>query len=276
MLLATVLCHALVKALRMKIPHDAAARRGYLGSAIAIYGSMMSIYWGAQFIPSGLIAVLYGTTPLVTGVVAGLWLNERGFTPAKTVGMFVGLAGLAVIFNDGMRLGPASAYGIAAVLFSVCLQTVSAVLIKRSGTRAPALATATGGLTLALPLYLATWLWFDGHLPVHLPLRAGVTIVYLALFGSVLGFAMYYYMLKHLDAARIALVTLITPVTALLIGHVINGERLGWTLWAGTALILSGLLAHQWDALLARIRRRRDARAGEDNVIALAIDDAEG
>ena len=252
MLIGTLLCLILLRLLRTRFPWDVQARRAYLAAALAIFGAMMSVYWGAQFIPSGLIAVIYGLSPVITGILAGLWLKERGFTRFKLTGMLTGLLGLAVIYRSGLQLGPSSAYGILAVLLSVTLQVTSAVMIKRIGATVPALALTTGGLMLALPLYLLTWWMFDGTLPHTLPARAAWSILYLGAFGSVMGFVLYYYVLTKLEAGRIALITLITPVTALILGHSIDHERIDPKILVGALLILSGLALHQWENLVRR------------------------
>lgn len=266
MLIGTLLCLALLKLLRRPLPWDSQARRAYLATTPAIYGAMMCTYWGAQFIPSGLIAVLYGMSPLITGIMASLWLHERSFTPLKVLGMLVGLLGLAVIYKTALTLGPSSAYGIGAILAAVTLQVASAVLIKRSGTHMPALTLTTGGLMLSLPMYLLTWIVFGPSLPHAIPLKAGLSILYLGAFGSVAGFVMYYYILSHLDTGRIALITLITPVTALILGHTLNAERIGPEVLMGVVLILSGLILHQWQEL---IRRRGLASPQQRNPLRL-------
>jgi drug/metabolite transporter (DMT)-like permease len=255
MLMGTLLCLILLKLLRTRFPWDAQARRAYVSAALAIFGAMLCTYWGAQFVPSGLIAVLYGLSPVINGILAGLWLRERGFTPFKLTGMLAGLLGLGVIYRSGLQLGASPAYGLLAIFLAVTLQVASAVMIKRIGASVPALALTTGGLLLALPLYLLTWLVFDGVLPQALPTRAMWSILYLGAFGSVMGFVLYYYILAKLDTGRIALITLITPVSALMLGHTINGERIGAEVWVGALLILSGLALHQWEDL---VRRRRD------------------
>jgi drug/metabolite transporter (DMT)-like permease len=258
MLLGALLCFILLKLLRTPFPWHAQARRAYVAAALAIFGAMMSVYWGAQFVPSGLVAVIYGLSPVITGILAGLWLKERGFTRFKLIGMLTGLLGLALIYRSGLQLGTSSAYGILAILLAVILQVASAVMIKRIGATIPAVALTTGGLLLALPLYLLTWWVFDGALPHAVPARAVWSILYLGVFGSVMGFVLYYYILAKLDTGRIALITLITPVTALILGHSINGERLGADILVGALLILSGLALHQWEDL---VRRRRSAAA---------------
>src|SRR3569623_1531129 len=106
--------------------HRAAART-YLAAGVGIYGAMISTYWGAQYIPSWLISVLFGLTPLVTGVLAALWLNERSFTPGRLAGLAAGLCGLGIIFASTLRVDAAALRGIAAVLLAVILHSVSSV-----------------------------------------------------------------------------------------------------------------------------------------------------
>lgn len=248
MLLGAVLCLALIRLLRVELPWHRTAMRTYLAAGIGIYGSMLCVYWGAQYIPSGLIAVLFGLTPLMTGVLAMAWLDERSFTPGKLAGIVAGLAGLVVIFGSGGQHGPLAVQGISAVLVAVLLHSISSVRVKQIGAEVPALAVAAGGLLVAVPLYLVTWWLADGVVPRLLPARAVLSIVYLGVVGSAIGFVLYYYVLKRLAAGRVALITLVTPVTALLLGNVLNDERPGLEVWAGTAVILLGLVMYQRDA----------------------------
>lgn len=257
MFIGTVLCLALMRALHVPLPWHRAARLTYVAAASGIYASMMSVYWAAQHIPSGFISVLFGLTPIVTGVFAAVWLSERSFTRPKLLGMTSGFAGLLLIFGGGLSLGMASAAGIAAVLLSVVLHAVSAVWVKRIDAQLPAMAVTGGGLLLALPCYLVTWLLFDRAWPAVLPAKALWSIAYLGVFGSVVGFILYYHVLKHREAGHTALITLITPVLALLLGNTLNGETVSATVAGGTALILTGLLLHQWGGdAYAWVRRR--------------------
>lgn len=246
MLLGAVVCLILIRLLRVNMPWHRSAARTYIAAGVGIYGAMISTYWGAQFIPSGLISVLFGLTPLVTGVLAALWLSERSFTLGKSAGLAAGLMGLAIIFAGNVKFGSAALQGIAAVLLAVFLHSLSSVQVKRIGADVPALAVTGGGLLVAAPLYLATWYILDGILPHNVSLRTGYSILYLGVVGSVVGFVLYYYALKHLTAGRIALITLVTPVTALLLGRLLNSERVSSEVWWGTVVIITGLLLYQW------------------------------
>jgi len=76
-------------------------------------------------------------------------------------------------------------------------------------------------------------------------------------FGSVLGFALYYHVIQHMETGKVSLITLVTPALALLLGSLLNGEAISARTWAGTGLIGLGLTLHQWRELsnLALARR---------------------
>ena len=230
----------------VKLPLHARARSTYLAAGLGIFTAMLSVYWSSQFIPSGWISVLFGIAPMVTGVMAAVWLSESVLSPTRVAGMLLGTGGLAVMFVGSGTLGPDAGFGIVGMLFSVTAYSASAVAIKRIGADIPALATTIGGLLVAVPLLVAVFLLAGETLPETVPLRAAWSIAYLGVVGSVLGFALYYYVLKHVEATRVALITLVTPVVALLLGSKLNGELIQAEAWIGTAAILSGLLLYEY------------------------------
>ena len=256
MLIGAAVCTLLLLILTRKLPWHREARQTYLAAGLGIYGAMMSVYWGSQYIPSGLISVIFGLTPIVTGVIAAIWRQERSLTASKLAGIFLGIVGLIIIFGTGVELSEGAVYGIAAVLLAVILHSVSAVWVKSISARLPALEVTNGGLLIAAPLYLVTWLLFSDGWPEDISTRTALSISYLAVFGSVLGFIMYFYVLKHIDASRVALVTLLTPVLALLLGQGLNNEIINPAVWIGTFCILVGMSVYQWGARLVLSLRR--------------------
>jgi len=222
------------------------ALQTYLAVALQIYGSMLVVYWAAQFIPSGWISVIFGLTPLMTALLVALWLAERSLTKGKVLSYILGIVGLAVMFGSALQLGREAVMGICGVLVATFLQSFSAVWVKRIDAKLPALTQVTGGLLLSLPLYLLTWISFDGHWPTDLPITSCVSIVYLGVIATTIGFALYYYLLIYLSATRVALITLISPVMALALGHFVNHEPLTVKVLIGSALILLALVSHEF------------------------------
>ena len=256
MLIGVVVAGLLVALWRIPMPLHERARRAYLVGGLSLFGGMALTYWGARYVHSGLISVLFGLSPLAAAILGAIFVGERSLTPIKLIGLLLGAVGLATIFIHGDTLGHEHALaGLFAVLCAVTVYSGGMVWLKQIGDDSPPLATTVGSLTVSLPLFGLVWWVSDGQLPAVVPPRAGAAVVYLGIFGSVIGFALYYYVIKHLETSKVALITLITPVIALLLGNWLNGETIGLRLWIGTVLILLGLSVHQWE-MLAGFRRR--------------------
>ena len=246
MVVGALLCVVILALLRIRLPLHRKAWLSYAASGLSMFCAMALTYWSAQYINSGMISVLFGLSPLITSLGAVLWLKEEAITPNKLAGMLLGVLGLALVFHGGFGLGENAALGLAALFIAVVVHSLGLVWIKRIGDDSPPLATTLGSLIVALPLFFTVWLLADGHLPAVWPERALAATVYLGVFGSVLGLALYYYMIKHMEAGHIALITLVTPVLALLLGHGLNNEAVLPQVWLGTAGIILGLCLHRW------------------------------
>jgi drug/metabolite transporter (DMT)-like permease len=242
-----IVCISLVLLImKQPLPWHRKARLTYLAAALQIYGSMMVVYWAAQFIPSGWISVLFGLTPLITALLARLWLGQRDLSFSKLLSYLFGVGGLALMFGSALTMGRNAALGIAAVIVGAFLHSFSALWIKRIDAGLPALTQVAGGLLFALPAYLLTWSIFDGAWPHHFTPTSIIAIVYLGMIATTAGFVLYYYLLMQLPATRVALITLISPVLALLLGHAVNHEPITPNVLAGALSIFSALLLHEY------------------------------
>lgn len=246
MVIGGILSLVLVMLLRLPMAWHQKAAQTYLAAGLGIYGAMMCVYWSAQFVPSGWISVLFGLTPIMTGLLAARFLGEGKMTAIKLGGMLLGVVGLGVIFHTSTGFSDTAWYGVAGLLVAVALHSISTVRIKCVGYQAHGLVITAGGLLVAVPLYLLTWVLSGDSWPEFIPSRTGVSIIYLGVIATVFGFAMFFYVLREVDATRVALLTLITPVLSLYLGHVLNNEALGMPLILGAGLVLSGLALFEW------------------------------
>jgi drug/metabolite transporter (DMT)-like permease len=218
----------------------------YAAVALQIYGAMSVVYWAAQFIPSGWISVISGLTPLVTALFAAIWLNERSLTTGKWLSYLFGVMGLGIMFGSAEKLSSQALLGIIGVLISISLQALSAIAIKRLHSTLPALTQVAGGLLFALPCYFVTWGVVDGHIPLQFTLVSFLAVLYLGVIATPVGFMLYYYLLSQRSATQVSLVTLLSPVLALWLGHRVNDEPMTLSIIIGTTLILLALLAHNF------------------------------
>lgn len=243
--------------LKQRLAWHRKALQTYLAVALQIYGSMLAVYWAAQFIPSGWVSVIFGLLPLMTALLAAIWLKERSLTPGNLLAYLLGVSGLWVMFGSALQLGHDAVLGIIGVLAATFLQALSSVWVKRINAKIPAFSQVTGGLLLSLPAYLITWAIFDGHWPTEISPINLASIVYLGAIATTFGFVLYYYLLIHLSATKVALVALVSPVMALLLGHAVNHEPLTIKVATGTLLILGALLIHEFfDRLIASIQAK--------------------
>ncbi len=257
MLIGAVLALVVAALLGSGLEWHRRAKLAYMASGFGIYGGMITVYWSAQFIPTGWISVIFGISPIVTAIMARLWLDTEQLTRSRLIGMMMGVSGLIVIFATSFSLNEQAALGVIGMLVSVTLHCASAVWIKRIDAGVPAIVMTSGGLLFAAPLFLITWVSSGASLPDQaLSTRTLGAIAYLALLGSVLGFALYYYVLSKVEATRVALLTLVTPVCALGLGNVLNNEPLTLEIVAGSLLILSGLATFEFSSQANRIRAR--------------------
>jgi len=201
------------------------------------------IYWGeANGVPSGVSAVLFATLPLQTALVAHVLIPNERLTVLKVVGIFAGLGGLVLIFGGQLAsVGPAIAVPMAAIVIASTCAAVSSVAVKRWGHGVDpvtfnAEAMAIGAVVLAAVSVLA------GE-PLAWPAwPAGVlSILYLAIFGSVITFVVYLSLLKKIEVSAMSFIAMITPIVALVLGFVVLDETVGMLAVVGTILTLAGV-----------------------------------
>lgn len=229
---------------RITLPWDTHSRLVYLAGGIPLFLAMTLVYWSAQHIPSGWISVIFGLTPFITSLFAWLILKVKSFTLAKSMGMLLGFTGLLIVFAESFDLSPQAWLGVAGVCASAITHSLSSVLIKKLSPAIHPVSITTGSLLMATPLFVANALYY-GY-PQHIPLQSMLAIGYLAIMGSALGFPLYFYCLKQLHAQRVALITLITPVIALLLGSGLNHESISTRIIYGTLFILAGLAIYEY------------------------------
>ncbi|EWH08524.1 hypothetical protein DS2_16991 [Catenovulum agarivorans DS-2] len=251
----------LLPLLRIRLPLHKTALKLYAYSVIGVYGGMMFSYMAAWYIPSGLISVVFGLAPIIAGIAGQKILGDAAFSKVRWFALCICLLGLAFIFNDGFNQGENTLIGIVIVLIAVTLFSLSGVMVKTIAIHIHPMATTVGAVTLSVPLYVISWYLMDGEVDAsQWSARSIGAIVYLGLFGSLFGFICYFFILQKLAVSTVSLVTLITPVIALILGNQLNGEVLTRDLLLGTAAILCGLALYLWgDNLVNKFVRRQEA-----------------
>ena len=245
MLIGLILCILLLLIKRQSLPLHKQALINYLYAGAGIFITMSLVYYSALSIPSGLISVVFGLTPIITGVFALILLKDKFFSMSKMSGLLLGLSGLFIIFKHSFTFAETLVVGLASVTLAMAFQSYISVKLKQINAHTSALETTTGALMVSVPLFMMTWILSGADIP-DTSLVAALSIGYLAIFGSVIGFMSYYYLIKHSSVRVVGIVPLITPVFALILGSTLNHEQLTLTQLSGIALVLLGLAIYEY------------------------------
>lgn len=201
------------------------------------------LFWGEQYISSGLAALLQATIPAFGLVIAHFYLPGERMTPAKIFGVVMGVAGVGVIFSNQLSVaGSGALAGSAALVLSSVCAAYSNVLVKARGQHLnPAILAAGQMLCGFLPLLLIGIPREGNPLNFRWTPMAIVALLYLAIVGSVTAFLLYYWLVRNMDVTKTMLIALVTPVVAVTLGMLVLNEKLDWRTVAGGAMIMSGI-----------------------------------
>lgn len=247
MFIALILGGMIVIIAKIQVPWHRQALTLYSYSALGIFGGMLLSYQAAQTVSSGLISLLFGLAPIISGILAQRMLNEPKFTKIKICALVLSLFGLYLVCAEQMSHHDFDLLGFMYLFMAVICFSVSGILVKRVNLAIHPMATTIGALTIATPLFFLSWLLFDGSFnPTSWHSRAILSVLYLGIFGSLLGFLAYFHVLQKLQASTVALITLLTPGFAIALGALLNGEMITSQLIIGASLILLSLALFQF------------------------------
>ncbi|HEX8175789.1 MAG TPA: EamA family transporter [Pyrinomonadaceae bacterium] len=201
------------------------------------------IFWGEKYISSGLAALLQATIPLFGLLIAHKYLPQEPLTFIRLCGIVIGLAGVAVVFSNQLALGDKwSVWGSIAIVVGSFAAAYSNVLLKMSDVKLDLSVLVAGQMLCGLVPLLAFGLIKEGSpLGLRWTMTAIVSVLYLALVGSVAAFMLYYWLVRNMSVTNTQLISLVTPVVAVLIGVIFLDEELTWRIALGGLGIFAGI-----------------------------------
>jgi drug/metabolite transporter (DMT)-like permease len=223
------------------------------------------VYWAEQWVPSGLTAVLFATSPLWVALAAHVALPAERLRAATAAGVLVGFAGVAVIFSEDLRAlgGPRVAGAAALLLLAPLSAAVGIVAMKRWAVGMHPMAIVAMPMALTAAAMGCVALATEAGQPVRLAGLPLATLLYLALCGSALAFSLYFWLLGRLPATTLSLINYLTPIVALLIGGGALGEPFTPRTLAGSALVVGGVAVAMRVGGATAARDRRHAGSPE-------------
>jgi drug/metabolite transporter (DMT)-like permease len=198
------------------------------------------IAWGMLHVDSGLASILNATTPLFTVLLAHAVGRERA-TPARVVGVVLGLAGVAVLLGPtALRGGRTSVIGQLCVLGAALSYACAGLYGRRLLTQSPVGASA-GMLAAATVILLPVACMLERPWRASPSMATLGALVALALVSTAAGYVVYFMILRTAGPTNLLLVTLLMPIGAVALGAAVLGERLSAAAFGGATLIASGL-----------------------------------
>ena len=243
--LAAITLWLVVLALKLPIPNSPPIWIAFLTMGLLNNVLPFSlIVWGQSQISSGLAAILNATAPLFGVIVAGILLRDESATPLKITGVVVGFAGV-IVMMDLSSIATSSLLAQLAILAAALSYACASVYGRRfKATGLNPILVAAGQVTGSTLLLLPIALWVDGNDPyANVPAQIWAAIISLAMFSTAAAYILYFKLLASAGATNILLVTLLVPVSAILLGWLFLEESLQTPHIIGMAMIALGLSA---------------------------------
>ena len=202
---------------------------------VAEYGPL---FWAEKYVPSGVVSVLAATLPILTLIIEMLILRQQRMRPMLAIATVLGFLGVAILLIPGGKQHLALVPCLA-VLAGATTWSLGSVLTRSMNLPRSRPITAGAAMMLGGAMLLALSAGFGEMHPFpHITLRAAAALLYLIVFGSLLAFTAFVWLLAHMPATRVSSHAYVNPIVAVALGYFMAGEIITTRILAGTALVL--------------------------------------
>ncbi len=201
------------------------------------------VFWSEQYITSGLAAVLQAMITVFGLILAWIFLPNERITKLKIFAICLGITGVGVIFYDQLKVQSFMAFlGCVGVVIGSYAAAQASILIKARGGAFHPAGLVFAQMICGLPAIIVYSLIAEGNpLTFHWTWRAAICVVYLTLFGTIAAFWLYYWLLSRIESTKAMMISLVTPLLAVVIGAIVLGETLPPQTGLGGLLIISSI-----------------------------------
>jgi drug/metabolite transporter (DMT)-like permease len=242
--IASFVLYVIIRVRGLKIVMTPDAKKLYVAMGVLSFTIPFAlVYWGEQYIPTGLSSILFAAYPFWVALFSHFFLRSEPIDGFKAAGIVMGFLGILLIFWGDFDVdNPRAALGMGAMVCSTILQAYTLIVVKKLGQPiSPFVMNFCGMVMASVALVLLSALT-EGWGEIRWTLPAAGSVVYLAIVGSVVTFVTYYWLLKRIQAVYLSLTSFINPIVAVVLGAVVLDETLGGSVAAGAAMVLAGIL----------------------------------
>lgn len=201
------------------------------------------VFWSEQYISSGLAAVLQAMISVFGLVLAWIHLPNEKITWIKIMSVALGICGVAVVFIEQLQIKSWLAFvGCVAIVGGAYAAAHASILVKAFGGNLHPASLVFGQMICGiLPIIIYASVVEGNPLALHWTWKALISVLYLTIFGTVAAFWLYYLLLSKIESNKAMMISLVTPLIAVIIGNLFLGERLPLQTFLGGALILASI-----------------------------------
>jgi drug/metabolite transporter (DMT)-like permease len=242
---ASIVIWGIVLAAGLPIPRSLSAWMAFfwMGLLNNVFPFLL-IVWGQKEIESGLAGILTAAAPIFSVIVAGVWLKDEPVTRPKLLGAVLGLIGVAVLIGPNALAGlDVNLLAQVAVLGAALSYAFAGVYARRfTRMNIDPVVAAAGQLLMSSFIMILLVFTFDSPAElIESSAKVWTAVIVMAIFSTALAYILYFRLLATAGATNAILVTLLIPVTAILLGAIFLDERLQWPHFLGMAVIALGL-----------------------------------
>jgi drug/metabolite transporter (DMT)-like permease len=205
------------------------------------------LFWAEQRVPSGIAAVMMATIPAFIALAEIVFLRTQRLTARLAIALIVGICGVGVLLSRSLNLGGAAieTSGALALILGAISWSIASVLSKKlplppSKVQSSGLQMLLGGALLTITS--ASIGEFHNFHPSSVSPSAWLALLYLIVFGSIIGFTAYVWLIHHESPTKVGTYAYVNPVVAVLLGYFAGGEALGVRTIIGTVCILISII----------------------------------
>ena len=205
------------------------------------------LFWAEQRVPSGMAAVMMATIPAFTAIAEVILLRTQQITARLAAALLIGIAGVAVLVSRALNLGgaPIDSIGAVALVFASLSWSLASVLNRKLPLPASRPMTSGAQMLAGGTLLAIASLTLGEHRAFHpasVSLHAWFALLYLIVFGSIIGFTSWLWLIQHESPTKVGTYAYVNPVVAVLIGYFLGNEEIGARTAAGTVLVLASVV----------------------------------
>ena len=201
------------------------------------------LFWAEQRVPSGMAAVMMATIPVFMALSEIVILRTQKLTFRLALALIIGIAGVTVLVSRSLNLAgaPIDRAGAMALIFGAISWSIASALTRKlplpsSKVVSSAAQMLAGGILLTLAS--AAMGEFQKFHPAAVSLAAWLSLLYLIVAGSIVGFTAYVWLLHHQSPTKVGTYAYVNPIVAVVLGYFFAGEAIGLRTLLGTAFVI--------------------------------------